>query len=41
MAQWLQPATAVLSQDEEDEGHAGLRWAILASWAETRMDRHG
>jgi hypothetical protein len=41
MAQWLQSAAAVLSQDEEDEGHAGLGWAILASWAKTKMGRHG
>jgi hypothetical protein len=41
MARWLQPAAAVLSQDEEDEGHAGLGWAISASWAETRQGRHG
>jgi hypothetical protein len=38
MARWLQPVEAVLSQDEEDEGHAGLGWAISANGAETRMD---
>jgi hypothetical protein len=37
MARWLQPVEAVLSQDEEDEGHAGLGWAISANGAETRM----
>jgi hypothetical protein len=38
MAWWLQPVAVVLSQDE---GQAGLGWAISASWAETRMGRHG
>jgi hypothetical protein len=41
MARWFQPAAAVLSPDEEDEGHIGLGWAITASWVETRMGRHG